>query len=29
MGQESSKRTNTIQLYIFDDGSVEKKIIIE
>jgi len=29
MGQESSKRTNTIQLYIFDNGSVEKRIIIE
>ena len=29
MGQESAKRTNTIQLYIFDDGSVEKKIILQ
>tara|TARA_B110000037_G_scaffold222605_1_gene298271 strand:- start:356 stop:1099 length:744 start_codon:yes stop_codon:yes gene_type:complete len=29
MGQESSKRTNSIQLYIFDDGSVEKRMIIE
>ena len=29
IGQESSKRPNTIQLYIFDDGSVEKRIIIE
>ena len=29
MGQESSKIANTIQLYIFDDGSVEKRIVIE
>ena len=29
LGRKTNLNTNTLQLYIYDDGTVEKKVIIE